>query len=98
MKKFFSIGLFALALTAGTANAGEIFVRIGPPPPPREVIVMRPSPRHVWIPGYYEYRRDRYHWRHGYWAMPPRPRAVWMPGYWAPRRHGHVWISGYWRY
>ncbi|HVX65211.1 MAG TPA: hypothetical protein VHA11_01340 [Bryobacteraceae bacterium] len=96
MKKFFAVGIFALALTAGGANA-EVFVRFGPPRPPREVIVVRPSARHVWVPGYYRWAGHRYVWTRGYWVMPPRPRAVWVPGYWAPRRGGHVWIAGYWR-
>ena len=97
MKKFFSIGIFALALTAGAANAAEVFVRVGPPLAPREVVVARPGPRHVWIPGYYRWYGSRYYWTSGYWTMPPRPRAVWVPGYWTPRHGGHVWIAGYWR-
>jgi len=97
MKKLLSIGAFALALTAGTASAAEVFVRFGPPPPPREVIVARPGPRHVWVPGYYTWTGHRYRWVNGYWAMPPRSRAVWVPGAWQPRRGGHVWVSGYWR-
>lgn len=97
MKKLFSIGIFAAALAAGTANAAEVFVRVGPPAPRREVIVARPGPRHVWVPGYYRWAGGRYYWANGYWAMPPRPHAVWVPGYWARRHGGHVWIAGYWR-
>lgn len=97
MKKLLSIGIFALALAAGPAGVAYVFVRIGPPPPPREVIVARPSPRHVWIPGYYRWVGERYVWERGYWALPPRPRAVWVPGHWAHRRRGYVWIAGYWR-
>src|SRR5690242_2031050 len=98
MKKFLSIGVFALALAAADAKAAEVFVRFGPPPPPRrEVVVVRPSPRHVWIPGYYRWTGHRYAWVNGYWTMPPRPHAAWVPGYWAPRRGGQVWIGGYWR-
>jgi hypothetical protein len=97
MKKFFAIGVFALALAAGVANAAEIFVRFGPPPPPREVIAVRPGPRYVWVPGYYRYTGRHYGWVKGYWAKPPRPHARWVPGYWTPRRGGHVWVGGYWR-
>ena len=97
MKKFFSIGLLALALSAGTAH-GAIFVQVGPPPPPpRQVIVARPGPGYVWVPGYYRWARGRYVWAPGYWAMPPRPRAIWVPGYWTPRHGGYVWTGGYWR-
>jgi hypothetical protein len=99
MRKLVLAGIFALVLAAGEANAGEVFVRFGPPPPPRrEIIVARPDPRYVWVPGYYGWRRSHYHWVRGYWALPPRPRAVWVPGYWMPRRGGHIWIAGYWRY
>jgi hypothetical protein len=98
MKKFFSVGILALALAIGEANAAEVFVRFGPPPPPRrEFIVRRPSLRHVWVPGYYRWAGHHYVWTNGYWAMPPRPHAVWVPGYWQARRGGQVWIGGYWR-
>jgi hypothetical protein len=97
MKRFFSIGILALALTVGGANAAEVFVRVGPPPPRREIVVRRPSPRHVWIPGYYRWNGRHYTWVRGYWTLPPRPRAAWVPGYWTPRRGGNVWIAGYWR-
>lgn len=97
MKKFFSIAIFALALTATGANAAEIFVRIGPPRPPREVMVMRPGPGYVWVPGHYRWAGHRHTWERGYWVMPPRHRTHWVPGYWTPRRGGYVWIEGYWR-
>lgn len=97
MKKIFFIGLLALALTA-SANAAQVFVRFGPPPPPpRQVMVMRPGPRHVWLPGYYRWHGNRYSWTNGYWALPPRHRTVWMPGQWVPQRGGYVWMNGYWR-
>lgn len=64
MKKLICTAFFALALGAGAANAAEVFVgigpRFGPPPPPRHVMVMRPGPRHVWVPGYYRWNRGRY--------------------------------------
>ena len=98
MKKLLAIGVFAMALAAGTANAGEVFVRFGPPPPPREAMVMRHDRGHAWVPGYYRWTGRHYKWTRGYWAKPPRPHAVWVPGYWTPRRGGHVFIEGYWRY
>ena len=94
MKKFLFTGIFALTLAAGAANARQMFVRVAPPPPPREVMIVRPGPRHVWVPGYYRWTGRHYVWTRGYWAMPPRPAAAWVPGYWAPRRGGHVWIAG----
>jgi len=97
MKRLLFTTVFAVALVAPAAHAAGVYVRFGPPPPVREVIVARPGPRHVWVPGYYRWSGARYAWAPGYWAMPPRPRAVWVPGYWAHRPGGHIWIAGYWR-
>ena len=97
MKRLLSIGIFALALTAGSANAVEIYVRFGPPRPPREVMMVRPGPGYVWVPGNYRWNGHRHKWRKGYWAMPPRHHSHWVPGYWTPRRSGYIWIEGYWR-
>jgi hypothetical protein len=97
MKKLLFTALFAGALMIPAANAADVYVRFGPPRPPREVVVVRPSPRHVWVPGAYRWNAGRYDWNRGYWAMPPRPRAAWVPGYWAHRPGGHFWVAGYWR-
>ncbi len=98
MKKLLTTAAFALALAVGEAHAGGgVFIRFGPPAPRREVMVVRPGPRYVWMPGYYRWARHRYVWVRGYWTVPPRPHAVWVPGYWAPRHGAYVWISGYWR-
>lgn len=96
MKRLISIGLFALALAAGEANAAVV-VRFGPPPPPRQMMITRPGPGYVWVPGSYRWTRSRYVWSRGVWAIPPRHRTAWVPGYWAARRGGYVWIAGYWR-
>jgi hypothetical protein len=71
----------------------------GPPPPPRSAYNWGrcPSPRHVFVPGHYVWRGNRYRWVNGYWAVPPRARAVWVPGYWRPQRGGYVFVNGYWR-
>jgi hypothetical protein len=98
MKKILGIGIFVLALAAGEAKAGGgVFVRFGPPPPPREVIYVRPGPQYVYVPGYYRWTGRKHRWTRGYWAKPPRPHAVYVPGYWAPQRGGYVFVGGYWR-
>ena len=94
-KRLFFVGIFALALMPVGANAAEVFVRFGLPPPRREVAVVRPGPRHVWVPGYCRWSGAHYAWARGYWTVPPRPPAVWVPGYWAPRHGGYVWVGGY---
>ncbi len=97
MKRILLSAIFGIAMAACEVQAAGVYVRFGPPPPVREVVVGRPGPRHVWVPGYYRWYGARYAWAPGYWAAPPRPRAVWVPGYWAHQPRGYVWIGGYWR-
>lgn len=81
----------------GTAPA-EVIVE-APPPPRREIVVetARPSPRHVWVRGYWVYRNHRHVWVEGHWDVPPRAGAVWVEPRWEARPGGSVFISGYWR-
>lgn len=97
MKRLLSLGIFALSLAAGGAEAAQVVVRFGAPAPPREFVTIRPGPRYVWIPGHYQWVRNRHSWVKGHGVAPPRSGAVWVPGYWTPRRGGYVWITGYWR-
>ncbi|MBE9461850.1 YXWGXW repeat-containing protein [Dyadobacter sp. UP-52] len=39
--------------------------RPGPPPARVEVIPVAPSPRHVWVPGNYRWKRNKYVWHEG---------------------------------
>ena len=96
MKRFLFTAIFGMALAVGSAHAG-MYVRFGPPVARREVVTVRPGPRHVWVPGYYNWTGARYSWAPGYWAVPPRPRALWVPGYWAYGPRGYFWVAGYWR-
>jgi hypothetical protein len=97
MKRFLLTAAFAIGLSVSAAHAAAVYVRVGPPAPVREVIVARPTPRSVWIPGYYRWSGVNYAWVAGYWTVPPRTRTVWVPGYWAHQRSGYVWMPGYWR-
>src|SRR5947208_1603041 len=98
MKKLLWSAAVAVGLMVPAANAAGVYVRFGPPPIVRErVVVVRPSPRHVWVPGSYRWSGARYDFAPGYWAIPPRPHAVWVPGYWAHRHGGYVWVTGFWR-
>jgi hypothetical protein len=74
-------------------------VRVGPPPPRREVVAVRPPhPGSVWIGGYYRWvpRRHHYIWIRGYWARPPRPHAVWISGRWEERHGEWIYNEGRW--
>ncbi len=82
----FSAAILGSMLFATRADAGWGFgfaVRIGPPPPVREVVVACPGPNYFWIGG---------HWA---WRYHPG-RYYWVPGRWAVRRPGHLWVDGRW--
>jgi hypothetical protein len=97
LKKIMLSSALALTLSVGSARAADIFVRIGPPPSRREVIVARPGPRYVWVQGYQRWDGRRYMWAPGQWVLPPRHRSAWVPGYWAQRPRGYVFVEGHWR-
>jgi len=63
----------------GPGHPTEMIIREGPPAPRREVMRERerPSPRHVWIAGYWAWREGRHAWMAGHWGLPPREHAVW---------------------
>jgi hypothetical protein len=96
MKRVLLLGFFALTMLT-SALAIEVGVRFGPPPPPREIVVARPSPRHVWVPGLYRWDGRHYVWVKGYWTYPPRGRSEWIPGRWDRHNGMHVWVEGRWR-
>ena len=85
-----------LLLAAGSMLLGQISIgiRIGSPPPVREVKVVPPSPgaEFVWIPGYWYPVGKHYKWHEGYWTRPPYPAARWI----APRHDGERFYEGYW--
>jgi len=76
-------------------------VRVDAPPPPlrHEVIVVRPGPAFVWVPGYWDWSpyRHRYVWVAGAWVRPPFRRAIWVGPVW--RHHGRhaYYLRGHWR-
>jgi hypothetical protein len=76
------------------------FVVNTPPPPLRvERVLVRPSRRAVWVPGYWDWqpaRRD-YVWVGGRWDTPPRRGAAWVKPRWERQGRSHVYFRGYWR-
>ena len=97
----------ALAATLTVATPAEAGVRVGigvhvgiaPPAVRREVVTVRPSARHIWVPGYWHWREEgkAWGWVAGAWALPPHLHATWVgPRY---ERRGGEWIysSGHWR-
>jgi hypothetical protein len=83
----------------GPGHPTEMIIREGPPAPRREVMRERerPSPRHMWIAGYWAWREGRHTWMAGHWELPPREHAVWEVPRWEHRNGGFVFIEGRWR-
>jgi hypothetical protein len=61
-------------------------------------MIVRPSPGHVWIAGYWRHDGTRYRWIAGHWVLPPREGVVWVPARCERRPEGLVFIGGYWRH
>ena len=87
-----------LALGAGCAPYGRLYVRVGPPAPLYEIRAVAPGPGYVWISGYQRWDGRGYYWVPGHWSRPPRPRALWVPGRWERDRRGWFFVEGHWRY
>lgn len=96
MKNFITTTLVGLLLLAGGSAFGaqvSIGIRIGPPPRPRVVrVVRRPGPEYVWVDGYWYVEKKRYRWHEGYWTHPPYARARWVP----PHYEREMYFVGYW--
>jgi hypothetical protein len=87
----------AVVVANTPAAAGTIIVTQAPPALQQEVVVARPSTAHVWLPGYWTWRNNRYEWLAGHWEIPPRIDAVWV----APRCERlsdgtYRYYEGYW--
>lgn len=68
-----------------------------PRPPktdPEYVPLDGPSPRHVWVSGYWDWR-ERWVWRPGRWRIPP-PGMEWQPPSYTRQRDGIAYVAGYW--
>ena len=69
-----SIGLATL-LTAASAGAVPVYVKVAPPAPKVEVKVVAPGAGYVWVGGYYRWHGGAYAWVPGAWRMPPHAGA-----------------------
>jgi hypothetical protein len=97
MRKLILGSLIAATLAGVSIPAAartDVYVSVAPPAAPYEVV---PAPRagYVWVPGYYDYRYNRYHWVRGRWVT-HRPGHYYEPVRWVYRdghsyRHGGAW-------
>ncbi len=95
--------LLALGLAAGIPLSGgqprvRVRVNVAPPAP---IIVVRPappSPRYVWVEGYWRWspRRHKHVWVRGTWRMPPPHHETWVPGHWEQDDDEWEWEEGHW--
>jgi WXXGXW repeat (2 copies) len=97
MKTLILTTLLAVALLTCVPVFGaqvSIGIRIGPPPPPRAVAVLPPTPgpEHVWVEGYWYPVGNHYKWHQGYWTRAPYAGARWV----GTRYEGGQFFNGYW--
>jgi hypothetical protein len=57
-------------------------------------IGVRPTPRHVWVPGYWGYRGGTRVWIGGAWLL-PQTNWVWIAPHWQWNGYSWVWAPGY---
>ena len=82
---------------AAQLPAGTIVVTQAPPALQQEVAQARPSSDHVWVPGYWTWRNNRYEWMAGHWEVPPRTNAVWVSPRWERLSDGsYRFYEGFW--
>lgn len=89
------ISLTAVAIAASPAKS-QVYVKMAPPAPPHEVVVVRPGAAYVWTPGFQVWRDGRYVWVPGRWVLPPSGMHAWVPGRWVASPRGWYWVPGHW--
>ncbi len=90
-------GVVRETVVVGPVVGTEVIVTQAPPPPRTEVIVVRPGPAYVWVPGAWVWQ-GRWVWEGGHWAQPPRPNGVWVAPHYVYRGGTHVYVHGGWRF
>jgi hypothetical protein len=88
IKYIVSVTMLALGAQWLMGCSGYL-VATGPPPIRTEIIVVAPSPRHVWVPGYYVYRGGNYVMIQGSYQVPPRGRTSYIQGQWHQTPKGY---------
>ena len=78
-----------------TACSG--YIVSAPPQQMDEVVLVAPSPIHVWIPGYYSYNNGSYVFVNGYYRIPPHGRTSYVQGSWQNTPRGYKRGKGHWR-
>jgi WXXGXW repeat (2 copies) len=56
-----------------------------------------PNDNSLYVPGTWDWQRDRFVWRPGYWAAAQNGR-VWIPPHYLWTPNGYAFVDGYWDY
>jgi hypothetical protein len=81
-----------------TEERPGLLVSPGAPPAPYQEVVqaeLRPSPRHVWIPGHWAWH-GHWVWIHGHWHL-GHPGQQWIRGHWIAQEGAWHWAPGRWQ-
>ena len=80
----------------GHARKEKYRVAVAPPKPVAEPRPEAPSPRHVWVPGYWSWSNERHIWVSGMWSMPPQQNVVWVQPQWVNESGSWLFFEGQW--
>jgi hypothetical protein len=83
-------------VTTQAQPANTVIVTQAPPALQTEVVLARPSPDHMWVPGYWTWRDSQYEWMAGHWEIPPHSNSVWTAPHYEPENGGYRFYEGSW--
>lgn len=83
-------------VTTQAQPTNTVIVTQAPPALQTEVVLARPSPDHMWVPGYWTWRDGRYEWMAGHWEVPPHSNSTWIAPHYEPENGGYRYYEGYW--
>ena len=91
------LGALAVVTTASPASAQISFnVTVAPPALRVETRTAQPSPRHVWVSGYWQFSGGQYVWTPGRWDTPAQAGATWQAASWSQVGGRWVFTPGRW--
>jgi hypothetical protein len=70
---------------------------VAPPPPQVEVQGVAPSPRHVWVPGFWQWNGSRHVWSRGHWSEPPQVGMTYEAPKWVQEGGKYRFEDGRWQ-
>ena len=82
--------------TPATPAVSTTVVTVAPPTLQTDVVLAQPSPKYVWLAGFWSWRNDRYEWVAGHWQLPPSSSAVWVAPRWEQQGNAYKFTEGYW--